>query len=71
MITCLLLSIDDEPEYDVFKFDDVCSIAGCLISSAFGSISPLASLELKPLPDSLKHSFLGMMNLYLLLLLLT
>jgi len=41
--------MDDEPEYDVFQFDDLCSASECVISSA--------SLELKPFPDSLKYSF--------------
>ena len=54
--------IDDEPEYDVFEFDDLCSTANCLLTavyeSAAESISPVA-VELKPLPDSLKYAFLG------------
>jgi len=66
--------IDDEPEYDVFEFDELCSVADCLFTnvseSAHKSISP-PTLELKPLPDSLKYAFLGPEESYLLLLLLT
>jgi len=51
--------IDDEPEYDVFQFDDLCSASECAISSTFEHNSPSASLDLNPLPDSLKYSFLG------------
>jgi len=54
---------DDELEYDVFKFDDLYSVADYLIVYASESDSPPNSLELKPLPDSLKYSFLGSMNL--------
>ena len=54
--------MNDEPEYDVFEFDDVCSTANYLLTamseSAFESVSPPA-LELKPLPDFLKYAFLG------------
>jgi len=53
--------IDDEPNYGVFEFDDLCVTANCMIASppesASKSNSPPSSLELKPLPDSLK-SFL-------------
>jgi len=66
LITCLLLSVslfllDDEPEYDVFEFNDLCSATNCLLASTFisESVSRPASLELKPFPDSLKYSFLG------------
>jgi len=66
--------IDDEPKYDVFKFDDLCSATNYLLApisqSAHKSIS-LPALELKPLPDSLKYAFLGPMDPYLSLLLLT
>ena len=52
--------IDDELEYDVFEFYDLCSAADCLLVSVFESthefVSPLA-LELKPLPNSLKYVF--------------
>ena len=51
--------IDDEPDYDVFQFDDLCSASECVISSTPEPDSPSASLDLKPLPDSLKYSFLG------------
>ena len=55
--------IDDEPEYHVFEFDDLCSITDCLLiavsKSAAESVSPVA-LELKPLPDSLNYVFLGL-----------
>ena len=52
---------DDELEYDAYNFDDSCSSANYLITSAstFDSISSSAALELKPLHDSLKYSFLG------------
>ena len=54
--------IEDEPEYDVFEFDDLCSTADCLFTavseSMHESVSPPA-LELKPLSDSLKYAFLG------------
>jgi len=46
----------------VFEFDDLCSIIGYLIvstsKSVSESISSPTSHELKPLPDSLKYSFL-------------
>jgi len=49
--------IDNEPEYDVFEFDDLCSTTNFLRTpiseSVSESISPLA-LELKPLHESLK-----------------
>jgi len=54
--------INDELEYDLFEFDDLCSTADCLLTavseSTAESISPV-TLELKPLPDSLKYAFLG------------
>jgi len=54
--------IDDEPENDVFEFDDLCSTADCLLAalSEFDteSVSPIV-LELKPLTDSLEYAFLG------------
>jgi len=69
------LTDDDEHEYDVIEFNDLCFVADCLIvftsESAFESDSPPNSLELKPLLGSLKYSFLDLMNLYLLLLLMT
>jgi len=55
--------MDEEPNYDLFKFDDLCSTIDCLIASTSESTSesdsPLTSLELKPLPDFLKCLFLG------------
>jgi len=55
--------IDDEVEYDVFEFDDLCSTANCLFTAmsefVAESIFPIA-LELKTLPDSLKYAFLGL-----------
>jgi len=54
--------VDDEPEYDVFEFDDLCSTANYLLTivseSVHESFSP-PGLELKPLTDSLKCAFLG------------
>ena len=58
--------IDDEPKCDVFEFDDLCSVFECLIGTASGDSHP-TSLELKPLIKSIKHSFFGPINLYLLL----
>ena len=52
-----LFLIDDEPEYDVFQSDDLCSASECVISSASEYDSPSSSLDLKSLPDSLKYSF--------------
>ena len=43
---CELFLIDDEPEYDVFKFDNQCSTTDCLISSTSESNSLPISLEL-------------------------
>ena len=54
--------IEDEPEYDVFKFDGLCSTVDCLLTvvSEFASESISAvAMELKPLPDSLKYAFIG------------
>ena len=48
-----LFLIDDEPEYDVFEFDDLCFTFESLIAAAFKSDSPPASLEMKPLSESL------------------
>ena len=66
--------VNDEPEYDAFEFDDLCSTADCLLTAASESgpesVSPPA-LELKLLPDSLKYAFLGPMNLFSSLLLLS
>ena len=64
LMICLLLSkrhffIDDEPKCDIFQFDDLCSDSVCFITSASKSKSPHISLELKPLPNSLKYVFLG------------
>ena len=53
--------VDDESEYDVFEFDDLCSANDRLLASAstFEAASkstfPPASLKLKPLLDSLKY----------------
>ena len=53
--------IDDEPECDVFEFDDLCSTTYCLLTAvskyAVEAVSPVA-LELNPLLDSLKYAFL-------------
>ena len=50
--------IDDEPEHDVFEFDDLCSAFECLITFAIEFDSPHACLRLKPLPKYLKYVFL-------------
>jgi len=52
--------VDDEVQYDMFEFDNLCSSIEYFIASAstFESLSLLGSLKLKPLPDSLKHTFL-------------
>ena len=60
--------IDDEPEYDVFQFDDLCSTSECAIFSTSEHDSPFVSLDLKLLPDSLKYSFWNPMILCLSLL---
>ena len=60
--------IDDEPEYNVFQFDEMCSSYECVISSISKSDFPPTSLELKPLLDSLNYSFWDAMILYMLLL---
>jgi len=55
--------INDEPAYDVFEFDDLCSTTDYLLTAvsefATKSVFPV-TLELKPLPDSLKYAFLGL-----------
>jgi len=51
--------IDDEPEYDVFKSDDLCYAVDCLLTDTSESVSSSPTLKLKLLPDSLKYSFLG------------
>jgi len=38
--------IDDEPEYDVFEFDDLCSAFDCLLTVAFEYTPDLFSLML-------------------------
>ena len=48
---------DDESEYDMFEFNDLCSAAECLTASTFESNFSPASLELKPLFDSLIFIF--------------
>ena len=62
--------INDNPEYDMFEFDDLCSDVDCLLTAMTEyvdeSVVPNV-LELKPLPDSLKYAFWGPMNPYLLL----
>ena len=51
-----LFLIDDEPEYEVFKFDHLCYASKCLIASATKFDSPPVSLELKSLSKFLKYS---------------
>ena len=54
--------VNDEPEYDAFKSDDLYSTTDCLLTAASESASKTVSppaLELKPLLDSLKYTFLG------------
>ena len=63
--------IDDEPEYDAFQFDDLCSTFGCLLSYVSKSDSTPASLELKLFLILLGIHFWKSMNPYLLLLHLT
>jgi len=59
---CESFLVNDEPEYDVFEFDDLCSTADCLLTivseSMHESVSP-PTLKLKPLSNSLKYAFLG------------
>ena len=55
--------IDNELEYDVFQFDDLCSTADCLLTAMSESVTEFVSpvaLELKPLPNSLRYVFLGL-----------
>ena len=56
--------IDDELEYDVVEFDDLCSTTDYLLATAFEYaskyISPPLALELKSLPNSFQCSFLGL-----------
>jgi len=63
--------VNDEPGYDDFEFDDLCSTADCLLTAASESgpesVSPPA-LELKPLPDSLKYAFLGLHESFLVII---
>jgi len=49
--------MDDEPKYDVFDFDTCTMDFIAEIASTYGSSA--MSLDLKPLPDSLKFAFLG------------
>jgi len=55
--------IKDEPEHNAFEFADLCYATGCMLTNdskfALESISLLVLVELKPLSDSLKYSFLG------------
>jgi len=54
--------VNDEPEYDVFEFDDLCSTADCLLTAVSESIYEsvfLPALEWKRFLDSLKYAFLG------------
>jgi len=44
----------------VFEFDYLCSTFECLITSAIEYDSYPTSLELEPLSDSTKYSFLGL-----------
>ena len=54
------LLMDDEPEYNVFEFDDLCSAANFLMASTSKFDSLSASIKLKTLANSLKYSFLGL-----------
>ena len=55
------LLIYGHPKYDVFKFDNLCPMLTTWLLQLLllNPIPSLASLELKPLPDALKYSFLG------------
>jgi len=55
-----LFLIDDELEYDVFQFDDLGCASKCVISFVSEDDFPSASLNLKPLPNSLKYSSSGL-----------
>jgi len=50
--------MDDEPEYDVFDFNDACSV-DFIAKFSFTCDTSAAPLDLKTLPDSLKYAFLG------------
>jgi len=47
----------DELDNAVFKFDDLCFASECLIAFAIEFHSPLVSVELKNLFESLEYSF--------------
>jgi len=54
--------VNNEPEYDVFEFDDLCSTTDCLLTDVAESMHEFVSppaLKLKPLPHSIKYAFLG------------
>ena len=51
--------MDNKLEYDVFDFDDACSTY-FIVEVAFSCETSTISLDLKPLPDSLKYAFLGL-----------
>jgi len=54
--------VNDELEYDVLEFNDLCSTTDCLLTDVSESMHESVSspsLKLKPLPDSLKYAFLG------------
>jgi len=53
--------VNDEPEYDIFEFDVLCSTADGLLTTASKSTVesiPPHALELKSLSNSLKYAFL-------------
>jgi len=54
-IECESFLIDNEHKYNVPQFHDLCFTSNYLISSVSKCDSPPASLELKPLLDSLKY----------------
>jgi len=54
--------VDYEPEYDVFEFDNLCFTVDCLLTTISESASKSVFapvVELKPLPDSSKYTFIG------------
>jgi len=45
-VECESFLIDDEPEYDVFEFDDLCSTANCRLANASESATRFVSLSI-------------------------
>jgi len=61
-VKCESFLVDDNPKYDAFDFD-MCSV-DFIVDVAYACDISSVSLNLKPLPDSLKYAFLDL-NEYL------